>query len=109
MGEIGYNSPLVTESSEDGDSRRRLFSPFDGSEVTFERTTPITSFRGCSEGLEELLDDEELECPEEGLLPLEGVSEEISLCREWVKLLRFPGEGAVRGMAMVLSFLTIRG
>ena len=52
--------------------------------------------------LEELL-DEELECPEEGLLLPEGVSEEVSLCREWVKLLRFPGDGAVRVSGIFLG------
>ena len=52
--------------------------------------------------LEELL-DEELECPEEGLLLPEGVSEEFSLCREWVKLLLFPGEGVVRGIGISLG------
>ena len=47
--------------------------------------------------------DEELEFLEEGLLLPEGVSEEISLCREWVKLLRCPVEGAVRGIAIFLG------
>ena len=54
--------------------------------------------------LEELREDEELaEGPEEGLLLPEGMSEEASLCREWVKLRRFPGKGAVRGIGIFLG------